>query len=294
MTAINAKDVMALRKITDAPVMDCKAALGEAAGNVDEAVKILRTKSSVKADKRSARVAAEGVVCAMLTSANDKGLLIELNCETDFVARDENFIDFTQKLSDRLISEFVTEVDAAMQLPVADGESVTFAEARKALVAKTGENVQLRRIGFVEANFVGSYVHGNRIAVLVGLDKHMPDLARDIAMHIAATNPSALDRDSMDQQALADEKAIYTAQAKESGKPANIVEKMVEGRIEKFLKESCLLSQPFVKDPDTTVADLLNAGGASIMGYLRYELGDGIEKEVVDFATEVQAQIKDA
>ncbi len=294
MTDINAKDVMALRKLTDAPVMDCKSALKEAAGNIDEAVKILRTKSAVKADKRSARVAAEGVVCAMTAADNTKGLLVELNCETDFVARDENFIDFTKKLSSRLAAEFVTDVDAAMQLPVVNGESVTFAEARKALVAKTGENVQLRRIGVMEADYVGSYVHGSRIAVLVGLNKDNPDLARDVAMHIAATNPSALDRDSMDQQVLAGEKAIFAAQAKESGKPDNIVEKMVEGRIEKFLKESCLLSQPFVKDPDTTVADLLNAEGASIMGYVRYELGDGIEKEVVDFATEVQAQLKDA
>ena len=291
--AIDAKEVMKLRRMTDAGMMDCKKALVESDGDMDKAIEVLRTKLAVKADKRSAKVAAEGVIKLAVSADNAQGFLVEINSETDFVSRDENFITLSDALLSQVVETGTTNVAEACDLTVAvGGEAKTFDAARQEVSSKVGENIKLRRIGHLAGEYVCGYAHGSRIGVLVVLDKSEPELAKDIAMHVAACNPRALNEAAVCQDVLAKEREIYTNQAKESGKPDNIIEKMVEGRVQKFLKEECLVSQPFVKCPDQTIADLLAEKGANVTAYLRYELGEGIEVATVDFAAEVQAQLK--
>ncbi|WP_257266831.1 translation elongation factor Ts [Endozoicomonas sp. ONNA2] len=283
MAAISAALVKELRERTGLGMMECKKALVEAQGDIEVAIEEMRKSGQAKAAKKAGRIAAEGIVAVKVADDAGFGVLVEVNSETDFVARDDNFLNFVQQVIDTAFSRKETDVNALMA-----GE---LEEARQALVQKIGENIGVRRIAMVEGGVIGSYVHGNnRIAVLTKLEGGDTGLARDIAMHVAAVNPQVVNKEDMPVELVEKEKEIFKAQAEQSGKPANIIEKMIEGRISKFLAESSLVEQPFVKDPDTTVGALASKAGATVTSFVRYEVGEGIEKEEVDFAAEVRAQ----
>jgi elongation factor Ts len=278
--------VKELRERTGLGLLECKKALATAGGDVEKAIEELRKSSGMKAAKKAGRTAADGVVATRLADDGSYGVVVEVNSETDFVARDENFLTFVNKVVDAAFDSRQTDVAALMS-----GE---LEADREALVQKIGENIGVRRIVVVEAGdgVVGAYVHGNnRIAVLVELKGGDQDLARDVAMHVAAVNPQVVSPEDMPEEVVAKEKEIFTAQALESGKPAEIVEKMIGGRIKKFLAENSLVEQAFVKDPDVTVGKLVSGAGASVASFVRFEVGEGIEVEKVDFADEVKAQL---
>ncbi len=285
MAAITAAMVKELRERTGLGMMDCKKALVESGGDIDKAIEDLRKSSGMKAAKKASRIAAEGVAATRISDSGDFGVMVEVNSETDFVARDENFKGFVDKVVD---GAFSAKQDDVVKLLEGELEN-----ARQALVQKIGENISVRRIvlSSVENGVVSSYVHGNsRIGVLVTLKGGDAALAKDIAMHVAALNPLVVNPDQLPADALAKEREIYTAQAQDSGKPAEIVEKMIEGRIRKYMAEVSLVEQAFVKDPDIKVGALAKKAGAQILSFVRYEVGEGIEKEEVDFAAEVAAQ----
>jgi len=285
MAQVTASLVKDLRDRTGLGMMECKRALAESDGDIEKAIEELRKSSGMKAAKKAGRTAADGLVA--VKAENGYGLVLEVNSETDFVARDEGFQGFVGLVLDAAFGSKQTDIAAVM---AGDLES-----AREALVQKIGENISPRRAASIEAPVVGGYVHSNnRIAVAVGLTGGDETLAREVAMHVAAVNPVVVSSDQMPAEVIEAERAIYTAQAADSGKPAEIVEKMIEGRVNKFLKEGSLVDQPFVKDPDTTVGKLVAAAGAEIVGFVRFEVGEGIEKEEVDFAAEVAAQVKSA
>ena len=278
--------VKELRERTGLGLLECKKALAEAEGDIDAAIEALRKSSGMKAAKKAGRTAADGVVAIQVADDGSFAAMVEVNSETDFVARDENFLGFVQSVVGKAFGERVADVET---LAAGDTE-----EARQALVQKIGENISVRRVVTHEANdgVVGGYVHGNnRIAVLVSLKGGSDELARDVAMHVAAVNPQVVSPDDMPAEQVAKEREIYAAQAQDSGKPAEIVEKMIDGRIRKFLSENSLTEQAFVKDPDTTVGKLVAAAGAEVLGFTRFEVGEGIEVEKVDFAAEVAAQL---
>jgi elongation factor Ts len=284
---MSASQVKELRERTGLGLLECKKALSAANGDIDAAIEELRKSSGMKAAKKAGRTAADGVVAARVADDGSYGVLVEVNSETDFVARDDSFLGFVGKVVDAAFDSKETDVAALMA-----GE---LEQDRESLVQKIGENIGVRRISLVSADdgVVGAYVHGNkRIGVLVELKAGDQDLARDVAMHVAAVNPQVVSADDMPQELVEKEKEIYTAQALESGKPAEIVEKMIGGRIKKFLAENSLVEQPFVKDPDTTVGKLVQTAGASVVSFSRFEVGEGIEVETVDFAAEVAAQLK--
>lgn len=283
MTTISASMVKDLRERTGAGMMECKKALVESNGDVDEAVVILRKRGVAKAAKRAAKVAAEGVVVTQVSADQKAAIIVEINCETDFVGRDENFLNFAS-----------TVVEAGLSAASADVKVMpNIEEARQQLVQKLGENIQIRRAELIESiGCVAAYNHGSRIGVLVALDKDNEALGKDIAMHVAAMNPQSIDESDLDSAVIEKEREIFSDQARQSGKPDNIIEKMVEGRIAKFKKEVCLVNQPFVRNPDQTIGQLLSAADASIVAMQRFEVGEGIEKEVVDFAEEVRAQVQ--
>jgi elongation factor Ts len=263
-------------------MMECKKALNEAGADIDKAIEELRKSSGMKAAKKAGRTAADGIV--LYKSEGGYGMLLEVNSETDFAARDEGFQGFANEVLQAAYASKSTDIAALM----AGG----LEPVREALVQKIGENISARRAASVEAPVVGGYVHSNnRIAVLVGLSGGSEDLARDVAMHVAAVNPAVVSSDQMPADVVAAEKEIFAAQARESGKPEEIIEKMIGGRVSKFLKESSLVDQPFVKDPDTTVGKLVAAGGAEVISFVRFEVGEGLEVEEVDFAAEVAAQV---
>ncbi len=284
MTTITASQVKELRERTGLGMMECKKALVETAGDIDLAIENLRKSSGMKAAKKAGRIAAQGAVVIKVSDDGRFGVLVEINSETDFVARDDNFRAFVQTVLERAYRDKQGDVAALMA-----GELET---AREALVQKIGENINVRRAVVVEAAVVGSYVHSNdRIAVLVGLTGGNADLAKDIAMHVAAVNPQVAKPQDMPQDLLEKEREIYVVQARESGKPDAIVEKMVAGRVSKFLAEVSLVEQPFVKDPDVKVGQLLKDAGCDVQEFVRFEVGEGIEVEAVDFAAEVAAQV---
>ena len=289
MATITASMVKELRERTGLGMMDCKKALSAADGDMQKAIDDLRKASGLKAEKRSSRVAAEGIVLTKIAEDGNYGVVVEVNSETDFAARDENFLNFAQQA-----------LGLAFANSDADAESLLgngLEETRQALVQKIGENINLRRVArlnFEDANkgIVESYVHSNnRIAVLIALRGGDEALARDIAMHVAAINPMVIRAEDVPEEVLAKESEIYSAQARESGKPEEIIEKMISGRLRKFVAEVSLMEQPFVKDPDSKVVDLLSEAGADIVNFVRFEVGEGIEKEEVDFADEVAAQV---
>ncbi|MDT8398100.1 MAG: translation elongation factor Ts [Pseudomonadales bacterium] len=287
MAEITAALVKELRERTGLGMMDCKKALEISNGDIDKAIEDLRKASGMKAAKKAGRTAAEGLVMAKVADDHSYGVLVEVNSETDFAAREANFIEFVRKVTDTVFSS--RESDVAKLL--AGGME----EARLALVQKIGENISLRRAVLAEAQgaIVGSYVHSNnKIAVLVVLRGGDATLARDIAMHIAAVNPLVINAEDVPAEVLAKESEIYTAQARESGKPADIVEKMVSGRLQKYIAEISLMEQAFVKDPDTRISALVKNAKAEILDFTRFEVGEGIEREVVDFAAEVAAQTR--
>ena len=285
MSQVTASLVKELRDRTGLGMMECKRALVQSGADVEKAIEELRKSSGIKAAKKAGRTAADGLVAVKV--GGEYGCVVEVNSETDFVARDESFQGFVKNVVD---SAFSTKETDMSQIMAGDMES-----SREALVQKIGENISPRRVSGIDAPVVGGYVHSNnRIAVIVGLSAGTEELARDVAMHVAAVNPTVVSSDQMPEDIVAAEKEIFAAQARESGKPEEIIEKMIAGRVNKFLKESSLVDQPFVKDPDITVGKLVKDGGAEIVSFVRYEVGEGIDVEAVDFAAEVAAQVKGA
>lgn len=285
MAAITAAMVKELRERTGLGMMDCKKALTENNGDIEQAIEHLRKSSGMKAAKKASRTAAEGVVATKVAEDGSYGILVEVNSETDFVARDDNFRAFVDQVVEQAFADRQTDVAALM----AGG----LENAREALVQKIGENINVRRIEAFSAEngVVASYVHGNnRIGVLVALQGGNEELGKDVAMHVAAVNPLVVKPEDVAEDVIAKERDIYTAQAQDSGKPAEIVEKMIEGRLRKFLAEVSVVEQAFVKDPDVKVGALVKKAGADITSFTRFEVGEGIEKEDVDFAAEVAAQ----
>lgn len=289
MAEITASMVKELREKTDAPMMECKKALTEAAGDLGKAEEILRVKLGNKAAKASARVAAEGVVATYLAADGKLGSIIEVNCETDFVAKNDDFLALSAKLAELVAIHDPADVAALSALTI-DGKTVE--EVRTALIGKIGENMSIRRfVRLPAAGKLQQYIHGGaKIGVVVDLEGGDDQLGKDIAMHIAATKPKALDSSGVSQDLIETERRIAAEKAAESGKPANIVEKMVEGSVQKFLKEVTLLGQPFVKDDKQTVEQLLKSRGAKVASFTLYVVGEGIEKKSNDFAAEVAAQ----
>ena len=297
MADISASTVMELRSRTGLGMMECKKALAEAGGDMAKAEELLRIRSGAKASKAASRVAAEGIVGAWMSADAKAGAMVEVNCETDFVARNEDFAAFARKLAEIVAQRNPADVAALSALPMDGG---TVESVRQALVQKIGENMTIRRFRrFATAARLASYVHGGgRIGVIVEFDGGDDALGKDVAMHVAASGapgavrPVAVSRSEVPADLIAKEREIYTAQAAESGKPADIVAKMVEGRVNKFLAEVTLLGQPFVKNPDETVEKVLKAKGASVNAFAMYVVGEGIERRKDDFAAEVAAMAK--
>ncbi|MCK5263223.1 MAG: elongation factor Ts [Gammaproteobacteria bacterium] len=289
---ITASMVKELRERTGSGMMECKKALQEAEGNIDTAIENMRKSGLAKADKKSGRVAAEGRVAIEISEDGKKAVILEANCETDFVSGGDDFMSFVSSVAKVALANQPESVEALVALPMLDGEG-TIEETRQAKVAKIGENIQIRRFEMLETTngAFGSYAHGARMSVLVEMENGNDDLIKDVAMHIAASNPMCIAEEDVSAETLEKEKEILRAQALESGKPAEIVEKMLTGRIRKYLAEITLVGQPFVKDPDKTVGALLSEAGATVSRFIRYEVGEGIEKKVENFADEVMAQV---
>ncbi|MEW6352944.1 MAG: translation elongation factor Ts [Pseudomonadota bacterium] len=290
---ITAALVKELRERTGSGMMECKKALTEAKGDIEAAVEIMRKSGLAKADKKAGRTAAEGVIVIQSSADGKQAAMVEVNCETDFVAKGDDFKNFAHDVANRALHSRATDVEALMALPLKDGgESIN--HVRQTLVAKIGENIAVRRLAHFQTTrgVVGSYLHGSRIGVLVELEGGDMNLARDIAMHVAASKPVCVTAQDVPAELVAKEREIFAAQAAESGKPAAIIEKMVEGRIRKFLSEITLLGQPFVKNPDVSVEKLLQDAKAKVMRFQRFEVGEGIEKKTENFAEEVMAQVR--
>ncbi|MBL8521897.1 MAG: elongation factor Ts [Betaproteobacteria bacterium] len=287
MAEITAGMVKDLREKTDAPMMECKKALTEAQGDMAKAEEILRVKLGNKATKAASRVAAEGMVAIHISADQKSGAIVEMNCETDFVAKNDDFMALVKKLAELVVTENPADVAALSALPV---NGVSVEETRKALVGKIGENMSIRRFQRVAAvGALNHYIHGGaKVGVLVDITGGDAVLAKDVAMHIAASKPKALDPKGVPAEDIAKERAVAEGKAAESGKPAEIVAKMVEGSVAKYLKEVSLLSQPFVKDDKQTIEQLMKGKGAAVNGFTLYVVGEGIEKKVTDFAQEVK------
>ena len=285
--------VKELRDRTGAGMMDCKKALQESAGDIEAAIDVMRKSGIAKAAKKAGRIAAEGAITVSADSAGGQAVILEVNCETDFVAKDENFRNFSRQLAHCLLERSEATLEGLAALPLNGAQQQTVEEARQQLVTKLGENISIRRFARISKNAAGAlgiYVHGARIGVIVDLSTDNPVLAKDLAMHVAASNPLCVNEQDVPQQVLEKERQIQLAQARQSGKPDEIVEKMVSGRMKKFLRENTLTGQAFIKDPDTSVAVLLKANNAAVNGFIRYEVGEGIEKKADDFAAQVMQQ----
>lgn len=289
--AITASLVKELRERTGAGMMECKKALVETDGDIEAAIEMMRKSGMAKADKKAGRVAAEGCITIATDDAKKTAVIVEVNCETDFVGNGDEFKGFASGVASRVLSDRPADVEALIALPLGNGPSID--DVRRTMIAKIGENISVRRFQVVNSNgVVGCYLHGSRIGVVVNMEGGSEELAKDIAMHIAASRPVCVDESEVPADLLAKERDIFEAQSKESGKPDDIVQKMVEGRVKKYLKEVTLLGQPFVKDPDTTVEKLLKAKGAKVVSFTRLEVGEGIEKKTENFADEVMAQVR--
>jgi elongation factor Ts len=282
---VSAKMVKELRDRTGLGMMECKKALEESNGDVETAIDNLRKSGQAKAAKKAGNIAADGAI--IIVHGDNKALLLEVNCQTDFVAKDDNFTIFAEKVANLALENNTTDVAAIAELPYGDGQTVE--EARVSLVQKIGENIQVRRAETLEGENLASYRHGLRIGVVVSFEGGNADTGKNLAMHIAAFNPVAVDDESVNADVLAREKDIIEAKAKESGKPDNIVEKMIEGGLRKYLDEVTLLRQPYVMDNEKKVGDVLKAEGVKVLGFKRLEVGEGIEKKQEDFAAEVAA-----
>jgi elongation factor Ts len=291
--AISAAQVKELRERTGSGMMECKKALVETDGDIEAAIELMRKTGLAKADKKADRVAAEGAIVVKVSDDGKRGVMVEINSETDFVSKGDDFKHFAEAVVSRALEGRPASVDELVAMPLSGSGGETINEARQALIAKIGENVSVRRMTDVSSTgVVSAYLHGMRIGVLVAMEGGDADLARDIAMHVAASKPVCVGESDVPAEVIQKEKEIFSAQAAESGKPAEIIEKMVTGRINKYLKEITLLGQPFVKDPDTTVEKLLKKAGATVTRFERFEVGEGIEKKDENFAEEVMAQVK--
>jgi elongation factor Ts len=290
--AITASLVKELRERTGAGMMECKRALEAASGDIDAAIEAMRKSGQAKAAKKAGRIAADGVVELRIAADGKRGVMVEINSETDFVAKDENFVGFAAAVGDTALTSDAADGEALAAVPLAGAAGTSVNAAREALIAKVGENVQVRRLVRFDApqGSLYSYRHGVRIGVLVDLVGGDATLGRDIAMHIAATNPLCISADDLPAEAMEKEREIFRAQALESGKPPEIVDKIIGGRMRKFTEEVTLLGQAFVKDPDISVEKLLKQAGATVAAFARLEVGEGIEKKSENFAEEVQAQ----
>lgn len=290
--AISAALVKELRERTGSGMMECKKALQETNGDIDAAIELMRKTGLAKAEKKAGRIAAEGQIVIRQAADGKAAAMVEVNCETDFVSKGDDFQNFAGAVAERVLIGDPIDIGGLLALPLEDAESVD--EVRRELIARIGENINVRRFTRLETQtgVLGSYLHGGRIGVLVELQGGNEALARDIAMHVAASNPICVSADQVPADVLAREREIYTAQATESGKPADIVAKMVEGRLRKYLNEVTLLGQPFVKDPDQSVEKYLKSNQASVVRFQRFELGEGIEKQTGNFADEVMAQVR--
>ena len=288
---ITAAMIKQLREASGAGIMECKKALLEAEGKNDTAIEILRKSGQAKAAKKSARVAAEGHIVIRVSPNGETATLLEVNCETDFVAKDKQFVDFCNKVADVTLDDGVQTIEDLENFT--DG-NIAVKDMQAALVAKLGENIQIRRFNKLRrgGNILASYSHGHRIGVLVDMQNADAELAKDIAMHIAASKPVCLSEAEVDADLLAKEKEILTEQTKQSGKPDHLIEKIVAGKLKKYLNEITLLGQSFIKDMDQSVAHILKAQSASVQAFIRYEIGEGIEREQENFAEEVMAQVK--
>lgn len=286
---ITAGLVKELRERTSAGMMECKKALVEAGGDIEMAIENMRKLGQVKAAKKAGRVAAEGLIS--IQQDGKQAAMLEVNCETDFVAKGDDFKGFCDSLVSLVLQHRPANLDDLLKLPL---QGKTVDQIRQDLIGKIGENLQVRRFTTVQANDgpLGVYLHGTRIGVLVKMEGGNAGLAKDIAMHIAASRPLCIRPEQVPAALIDKEKEIFTAQAADSGKPANIIEKMVEGRVKKFLMEITLLGQPFVKDPDQTIEKLLNTNQAKVMAFERFEVGEGIEKKTANFAEEVMQQVR--
>ena len=294
MIAITAALVKELRERTGAGMMECKKALVETAGDIEAAIKAMRKSGQAKAAKKAGRTTADGTVVIAITEDAKTGVLVEVNCETDFVAKDASFTAFAETVAARALTSEATDIEALGATPLEAGGDTSIAQARADLVAKVGENIQPRRLVRFDGvtGKLHSYRHGVRIGVLVELEAGTATLGKDIAMHIAATNPLCVSADEVPAKTLDKEKEIFRAQALESGKPEKILDKIVEGRVRKYLEEVTLLGQPFVKDPDITMQKLLAQAEAKVVRFARVEVGEGIEKKQGNFADEVMAQVR--
>jgi elongation factor Ts len=290
MAEITAALVKELRERTGSGMMECKRALQETGGDIEAAVELMRKAGQAKADKKASRVAAEGLI--VIKTAVGAAAMVEVNCETDFVTKNDDFRAFADAVTEVALDSAPADLDALLAVNMANGQSVE--QNRRDCIAKIGENMNVRRFARLatRTGVLGCYLHGTRIGVLVELEGGDAELARDIAMHVAASRPLCVSADQVPAELLAREKDIFTAQAAASGKPANIIEKMVEGRLRKYLEEVTLLGQSFVKDPEQSVEKLLKSHRAKVIRFERFELGEGIEKKSSDFAAEVMAQAR--
>tara|TARA_B110000444_G_C18836068_1_gene596025 strand:- start:1786 stop:2649 length:864 start_codon:yes stop_codon:yes gene_type:complete len=286
MAVFSTSMIKDLRDRTGLGMMECKRALTASDGDIDKAIDDLRKSSGIKAAKKAGRIAADGIIAVKISEDNKYGVMIEVNTETDFAARDDSFVSF---VNESLNSAYDTDKFVFEEF------IVNMEDARQALVQKIGENISIRRVEILSSSIVGSYVHSNnRIGVMVALEKGHAEVAKDVAMHVAASNPQVVKPEDMPDHLVQKEKEIFIAQAKESGKSDEIINKMINGRINKFLSESSLINQPFVKNPEITVNELVKDSDAEILSFYRFEVGEGIEKNEVDFATEVAAQVNAA
>ena len=288
--AITAALIKELRERTGAGMMDCKKALMETSADLEAAIDLMRASGAAKAAKKAGRVASEGLVNLTISDDNKTAVILEVNSETDFVTKGSAFIDFVGRLGSLALKNKPESVEAFLSHTLDSGETVD--EARQGIIAKIGENISVRRLQIVttENGVLGAYKHGERIAVLTVLSGKDDELAKDIAMHIAASKPECVSKDQLSNELLEREKAIFIEQAKESGKPDNIIEKMIVGRMKKFVNEVTLYGQSFVKDPETTVGALVKSKGAEVESFVRYEVGEGIVKKEDNFVEEVMAQ----
>lgn len=291
--SISAALVMQLRERTGAGMMECKKFLIATNGDIELAISEMRKAGQAKADKKADRVAAEGVIVVARAADGRSAVMLEINSETDFVARDENFTGFAAKVAETALRSAANDITALANETLI-GTNNTVEQTRQELVAKIGENIKLRRMERMQCDgVIGFYLHGTRIGVMVALKNGDEALAKDIAMHIAASRPLVVNRDQVPAEAIENERDIFTAQARESGKPQDIIDKMIEGRINKFIDEVSLLGQPFVKDPNKKVGQLLKEKNADVISFIRFEVGEGIEKKEDNFVEEVMAQVRD-
>ncbi|MBI2785235.1 MAG: elongation factor Ts [Legionella longbeachae] len=290
--SISASLVMQLRERTGAGMMECKKFLIATNGDIEAAITEMRKAGQAKADKKADRVAAEGIVIIAKSADGRTAVMLEINSETDFVARDENFTTFANNVAEAALNNPASTIAEVSALTLSSGHSIE--QARQELVAKIGENIKLRRLERMHSDngIVGCYLHGSRIGVMAALNSNAEELAKDIAMHIAASKPIVVRRDQVSSEAIENEREIFTAQAKESGKPQEIIDKMIEGRINKFIDEVSLLGQPYVKNPDVKVGQLLKEKNTEVTSFIRFEVGEGIEKKEDNFVEEVMAQVR--